>query len=83
MNMREAKEGERFGLPFSALLPVSGREPAEPSRVRSSSAYVLRLPDTSQGIFRSGRTRISRFPRKVLRCVLGVCDRAELGNASR
>ena len=27
------------------------------SRVRSSSAYVLRLPDASQAIFRHGRTR--------------------------
>jgi hypothetical protein len=53
------------------------------SYVRSSSASVLGLPDASQAIFAMEERRISRFPCKVLRCVLGVCDRAELGNASR
>jgi len=33
-DMREAKEGERFRLPFSALFPVSGREPSELQKPR-------------------------------------------------
>src|SRR5260370_11557744 len=33
-DMREAKEGERFRLPFSALFPCSGREPPELQKSR-------------------------------------------------
>src|SRR5882757_9726222 len=33
-DLREAKEGERFRLPFSALFPVSGREPSELQKPR-------------------------------------------------
>ena len=53
------------------------------SRARSSSAYVLGLPDASHRAIRHERTRISRFPCEVLPCVLGVSDRAGLRRVSR
>src|SRR5437762_6096147 len=58
------------------------------SQVRSSSAYVLRLPDTSHGYCCLGTAAlgglgISRFPNEVLAYVHGVSDRAGLGHTSR
>jgi hypothetical protein len=41
--MREAKEGERFRLPFSALLPVSGREPSELQKSRFDLLWAFAL----------------------------------------
>src|SRR3984957_1717316 len=44
-DMREAKEGERFRLPFSALFPVSGRKPAELQKPRLvGMQFKLELP---------------------------------------
>src|SRR5216683_2474897 len=57
----------------------SVRLPAFVHHRRTSSDFPMR-PKPS---FAMGERGISRFPRKVLRCVLGVCNRAELGNASR
>jgi hypothetical protein len=122
-DMREAKEGKRFRLSFSTLLPVSGRVPPELQKSRFvavqfraelpkplsefrkklfgidfalESNHDVRLPTLVHDRHTSldfpmrpkpsstlGERGISRFPCKVLRCVPGVCDRAELGNASR
>jgi hypothetical protein len=44
-DMREAKEVERFRLPFSALFPVSGREPTELQKPRLvGMQFKLELP---------------------------------------
>src|SRR5277367_568976 len=44
-DMREAKEGERFRLPFSALFPVFGREPTELQKARLvGMQFKLELP---------------------------------------
>src|SRR5437899_5986932 len=53
------------------------------SHVRPSSAYVLRLPDASQGNCALGGLGISRFPSEVSAYVHGVSDRAGLWHTSR
>ena len=74
--------GGTLNLLNSALLSAhyrSVRLPAFVHHRRTSSDCPMRRKPS----FAMGERGISRFPRKVLRCVLGVCDRAELGNASR
>jgi hypothetical protein len=59
---------------------VAWSTPLPTQTAADSSAYVLRLPDASQGNCGPG---ISRFPREVSPYVLGVSDRAGLWRTSR
>jgi hypothetical protein len=74
--------GGTLTLTNSALLSAHYRLVRLPTLVhhrRASLDFPMRpMPSSAMG-----ERGISRFPCKVLRCVLGVCDRAELGNASR